>query len=220
VLDGPQHGCINVHASLLPRWRGAAPIQRALLDGDTQTGISIMQMDAGLDTGAVISSHAMIIGPHDNAETLGGRLAAAGAEAIVETLAGLRRDGYVDAVPQDERFASYARKISRDDAYVDWSQPAAAIDRRVRALNPAPGAVTTLDGKPIKLWVSEPASGRFGAPGRVLRADPGGLIIACGEGALVIRELQRAGGRRLGAGEFLAGNPIEAGRLLGAVPGT
>lgn len=218
VLDGPRHGCINVHASLLPRWRGAAPIQRALLEGDTQTGISIMQMDAGLDTGAVISSHAMAILSRDTAETLGERLAAAGAQAIVETLARLQRDGHVEALPQDERGASYARKISRDDACVDWSQSAPAIDRRVRALNPTPGAVTTLDGKPIKLWVSEPAAGPFGAPGRVVREDAGGLIVACGEGALVIRELQRAGGRRLAAGEFLAGNRIEPGTLLGAAP--
>ncbi len=218
VLDCPRHGCINVHASLLPRWRGAAPIQRALLEGDTQTGISIMQMDAGLDTGALISSSMIPVGSRDSAETLTQRLAEAGAEALVETLVRLQRDGHVDALPQDEGGASYARKISRDDAYVDWSQPAPGIDRRVRALNPTPGAVTMLNGQPIKLWVSEPVAGPVGVPGCVVRADAGGLIVACGGGALVIRELQRAGGRRLGAGEFLAGNPIGRGTLLGAAP--
>ena len=220
VLDGPRFGCINIHASLLPRWRGAAPIQRALLEGDTQTGISIMQMDSGLDTGALISSHAMPIGPRDSAATLTGRLAALGGEVIVSTLADLQRQGRVDAAPQDEAGASYARKISRDEAVIDWREPASAIDRRVRALNPTPGAVTTLDEKPIKIWLSEPAPGRFGAHGTVARADCGGLVIACGDGALVVRELQRPGGRRLGASAFLAGNPIEPGHRVGVAPRT
>jgi methionyl-tRNA formyltransferase len=215
VLAVPRHGCINIHASLLPRWRGAAPIQRALLEGDLQTGISIMQMDAGLDTGALISARVVSIGPRDSAATLTERLAAVGGEAIVETLIRLQREGRVDALPQQEDGASYARKISRDDAAIDWQASALAIDRQVRALNPVPGAFTVLDGKPIKIWSSEPASGPFGAPGTVVRADSGDLIIACGEGALAVRELQRAGGRRLNAADFLSGNPIEAGNRVG-----
>jgi methionyl-tRNA formyltransferase len=218
VLERPRHGCINVHASLLPRWRGAAPIQRALLEGDAQTGISIMQMDAGLDTGALISARAVAIGPRDSAATLSDRLAAVGAEAIVETLIRLQRDGCVDALPQHEGGASYARKISRDDAAIDWRSPALAIDRQVRALNPVPGAATLLNAKPIKIWASEPAAGRFGAPGTVVRADSGGLVIACGEGALAVRELQRAGGRRLSVADFLTGNPIQTGSRVGATP--
>ena len=216
VLDGPPHGGINLHASLLPRWRGAAPIQRALLEGDAHTGISIMQMDQGLDTGPIISTRTVPIGPRDNAATLTDRLAAAGAEAIVETLARLRRDGRVDAVAQPEAGASYARKITRDDAAIDWRASAFAIDRQVRALDPVPGAVTTLGAKAIKIWLSEPAPGRLGDPGTVVRADSEALIVACGEGALVVRELQRAGGRRLSAGDFLKGNPIETGTRAGS----
>jgi methionyl-tRNA formyltransferase len=215
-LETPRHGCINVHASLLPRWRGAAPIQRALLEGDAQTGISIMQMDAGLDTGALISARAAPIGSRDSAATLTDRLAAMGGEAIVETLIRLQRDGHVDAFPQQEDGASYARKISREDAAIDWRVPALAIDRQVRALDPIPGAVTLLAGKPIKIWASEPVSGHFGVPGTVVRADSGGLVVACGEGALAVRELQRAGGRRLNVADFLSGNPIETGSRAGA----
>jgi methionyl-tRNA formyltransferase len=216
VLDVPRHGCINIHASLLPRWRGAAPVQRALLEGDAQTGISIMQMDAGLDTGAVISAHAVAIAPHDNAATLTGRLAEAGARAIVETLFRLQRDGSVEALAQREDAASYARKISRDDASIDWQASALSIERQVRALNPVPGAFSVLGEKQIKIWASDAALGSFGAPGTVVRADGANLVIACGEGALAVRELQRAGGRRMSAAEFLSGNRIEAGDRVGA----
>jgi methionyl-tRNA formyltransferase len=215
VLDLPRYGCINIHASLLPRWRGAAPIQRALLEGDAQTGISIMQMDAGLDTGPLIATRAMAIGSRDDAAALTDRLAVVGAEAIVATLIRLQRDGRVEALPQQEYGASYARKITRDDAGIDWQAPALAIDRQVRALNPVPGAFTMLDGKPLKIWVSEPAPGRFGAPGTVVRADSGGLVIACGRGALAVHELQRAGGRRLSAEDFLIGHPIGTGIRVG-----
>jgi methionyl-tRNA formyltransferase len=218
VLAAPRHGCINIHASLLPRWRGAAPIQRALLEGDLQTGVSIMQMDAGLDTGALISTRAVSIGPRDSAATLTDRLAAVGGEAIVDTLIRLQRDSRVEALPQQEDGASYARKISRDDAAIDWQASALAIDRQVRALDPVPGAFTVLGGKPIKIWSSEPEAGHFGSPGAVVRADGGNLVIACGEGALAVRELQRAGGRRLNAADFLSGNPIETGTRVGTTP--
>jgi methionyl-tRNA formyltransferase len=216
VLDVPRHGCINIHASLLPRWRGAAPVQRALLEGDAKTGISIMQMDAGLDTGAVISAHAVAIAPHDNAATLTGRLAEVGARAIVETLFRLQRDGSVGALPQREDAASYARKISRDDASIDWHASALSIERQVRALNPVPGAFSVLGEKQIKIWASEAAPGSFGAPGTIVQADGANLVIACGEGALAVRELQRAGGRRMSTAEFLSGNRIEAGNRVGA----
>jgi methionyl-tRNA formyltransferase len=216
VLDAARHGCINVHASLLPRWRGAAPIQRALLAGDAQTGISIMQMDAGLDTGAIISARQVAIEPRDSAATLTDRLAAMGGAAIVETLNRLERDGHIEAFQQRQDGASYARKISRDDAAIDWRAAALAIDRQVRALNPFPGALTSLAGKPIKIWAAEPASGEFGIPGTVVRADRDGLLIACGEGALAVLELQRAGGRRLSAADFLSGNPMETGSRAGA----
>jgi len=216
VLDVPRHGCINVHASLLPRWRGAAPIQRALLAGDAQTGISIMLMDAGLDTGAIISAREVSIEPRDSAATLTDRLAAMGGAAIVETLNRLERDGHIEACQQRQDGASYARKISRDDAAIDWRAAALAIDRQVRALNPFPGALTSLAGKPIKIWAAEPASGEFGIPGTVVRADRDGLLIACGEGALAVLELQRAGGRRLSAADFLSGNPMETGSRAGA----
>ena len=174
-----------------------------------------MQMDAGLDTGALISARPVSIGPRESAATLTERLAAVGAEAIVDTLIRLQRDGRVDALSQQEDGASYARKISRDDAAIDWEASALAIDRQVRALNPVPGAFTVLRGKPIKIWSSDPAAGHFGAPGTVVRADADGLVIACGEGALAVRELQRAGGRRLNAADFLSGNPIETGTLVG-----
>ena len=216
VLDGPRHGCINIHASLLPRWRGAAPIQRALLEGDAQTGISIMQMDAGLDTGAVVSSRTVAIGPRDTAAMLTERLAVVGGEAIVDTLVRLQRDGGVEAFPQQEEGASYARKISSDDAAIDWQASAVSIDRQVRALNPAPGAFTVLDGKPTKIWGSEPAPGRSGTPGTVVQADTAALVIACGEGSLVVSELQRAGGRRLTAADFLSGSRIRSGDRVGA----
>ena len=216
VLAAPRHGCINIHASLLPRWRGAAPIQRALLEGDLQTGISIMQMDAGLDTGALVSARAVSIGPRDSAAILTDRLAAVGAEAIVDTLSRLQRDGRVEALPQQEDGASYARKISRDDAAIDWQTSALSIERQVRALNPVPGASSVLGGKQIKIWATEVAPGSFGAPGTIVRADGANLVIACGEGALAVRELQRAGGRRMSAAEFLSGNRIGAGNRVGA----
>jgi methionyl-tRNA formyltransferase len=217
ILALPRYGCVNIHASLLPRWRGAAPIQRALLEGDAQTGISIMQMDSGLDTGPIIAAHAMRILPRDTTATLTRRLADSGTAAIVETLSGLQRDGRVKSIAQVERGASYARKISRDEATIDWRASALTIDRQVRALDPAPGAVTLLGGAPLKIWSAEPAAGRYGAPGTIVATSQEACIVACGEGALVVREIQRAGGRRLGIRDFVAGNPITAGVRLGAV---
>jgi methionyl-tRNA formyltransferase len=207
------HGAINIHASLLPRWRGAAPIQRALLAGDAETGITIMQMDEGLDTGPILAQRRIPIGPQDDAQTLHDRLAALGAEMIVRTLADIAA-GRARAVPQPQEGVSYAPKITKDEAVIDWSQPCAEIERRIRALRPAPGARTRLRGEVLKLWRSECVEGS-GAPGTVLVASEA-LVIACGNGALVVRELQLAGGRRLAAAEFLRGHSVEAGQRLGA----
>ena len=214
VLDLPRLGCLNIHASLLPRWRGAAPIQRAILAGDRETGITIMQMDAGLDTGAMLAKTVVPITDADTAATLHDALAAAGAAAIVSAL-----DAYDTLVPQaqDERDASYAAKLSKEEARLDWQQPADALARAVRAFNPAPGAWTRLDGAPFKILCAEVArEGEADAPpGTLLRADPAGLVVACGGGALVLHEIQAAGSKRMTAAAFLAGRALPPGTRLG-----
>jgi methionyl-tRNA formyltransferase len=209
-------GALNIHASLLPRWRGAAPIQRALLAGDRETGITIMQMDAGLDTGPMLSRHRLAIAAADDAHTLHDKLAALGAEAIVHALAEIPA-GHAQPVPQPETGVSYAKKISKEEAEIDWARPCEEIERRLRALRPVPGARTQLRGAAVKLWratcvTRAPGSG---APGAVLESGPAGVLIACGEGALRVSELQRAGGTRLAAADFLRGCPIEVGERLG-----
>jgi methionyl-tRNA formyltransferase len=216
LLEWPRFGCLNIHASLLPRWRGAAPIERALLSGDGQTGVSIMQMDAGLDTGPVVATTVVPIAARETALTLHNKLAAAGAAAIVEALLRLRRERQLAADPQPVAGATYASKIDRSEATIDWSEAAVAIDRKIRAFNPAPAAQTTLAGEPIKIWDAEPASGNFGPAGHVLQADARGIVVACGQGALVVRQLQRAGGRRLPVAAFLAGHPLAPNARLGA----
>jgi methionyl-tRNA formyltransferase len=215
VLAWPTHGCINIHASLLPRWRGAAPIQRALLAGDCETGISIMQMDAGLDTGPIISMAAVQIGERETGGTLHDKLAAVGSRAIVDALDRLRREGRLVATPQSRVGATYAAKIARSDAQIDWSADAYALDRQVRALNPAPGAATVIAGVPTKIWAAEPVRGDFGSAGALVRADAHGIVVACGDGALVVRELQRAGGKKMSAGAFAAGNLLRPRAPLG-----
>ena len=211
VLDLPRFGCLNIHASLLPRWRGAAPIQRAILAGDAETGITIMQMDAGLDTGAMLSKTVVPIRDDDTAASLHDVLAAAGASAIVAALA-----NYVTLVPvaQDDAQATYAAKLSKDEAQLDWRQSADALARAVRAYNPAPGAWTLLDGAPLKVWAAATAPGA-GDPGTVLRTDAEGLVVACGGGALALREIQPAGSKRMSAAAFLAGRPLPPGTRLG-----
>ncbi|HEX4522660.1 MAG TPA: methionyl-tRNA formyltransferase, partial [Casimicrobiaceae bacterium] len=196
-------------------WRGAAPIQRALLAGDEETGISIMQMDAGLDTGPVIARTVVPIAPRDTAGTLTDRLATLGAEAIVRTLAQLAKAGALASQPQDTLAATYAGKIGRAEAAIRWSDDAVTIDRVVRALDPAPGAFATLQGETIKIWAAEPTEG-IGAAGEIVRADGSGLLVACGRGALRVRELQRAGGRRLSAASFLDGHPLPRGATFDA----
>jgi methionyl-tRNA formyltransferase len=207
-LEVAPQGALNIHASLLPRWRGAAPIQRALLAGDRETGISIMRMDAGLDTGPVISRHPLVIADDDDAGSLHDKLAALGAEAIVMAL-----EGDLKATPQPSEGATYARKLSREDALLDWTRPARELERVVRAMRPAPGATTTLDGQGIKVWRANIADGS-GVPGTVIHAKDT-IVVACGGGALAIAELQRAGGKSLSAAEFLRGRTLPRGARLG-----
>jgi methionyl-tRNA formyltransferase len=212
VLDLPRFGCLNIHASLLPRWRGAAPIQRAILAGDPETGITIMQMDAGLDTGAMLTKTSVPIRDTDTAASLHDTLAAAGARAIVAALA-----NYPALAPQaqDDREATYAAKLSKEEAQLDWRQPADVLARAVRAYNPAPGAWTLLDGAPLKIWSVEAVAGA-GDPGELLRADAEHLVVACGEGALALHEIQPAGSKRMSAAAFLAGRPLSPGTRFGA----
>jgi methionyl-tRNA formyltransferase len=214
VLELAPHGALNIHASLLPRWRGAAPIQRALLAGDAETGITIMQMDVGLDTGPMLSRHRLAIDAEDDAGSLHDKLAALGAEAIVGALADIEA-GRARSVLQPVTGVVYAKKITPEDAEIDWREPCAQIERRLRALRPAPGARTRLRGEPLKLWRAS-REARSGAPGTVLESGPAGVLVACGDGALRVTELQRAGGKRLRAEEFLRGCPIAAGERLGA----
>jgi methionyl-tRNA formyltransferase len=211
VLAAPRLGCLNVHASLLPRWRGAAPIQRAILAGDERTGVTIMQMDEGLDTGALLLAEATPIGPDEDAGALHDRLAAIGARLVVDALDALA-EGRLRPRPQPEAGATYARKIGRDEARLDWRRPAAELARRVRAFAPAPGAHFDHGGERIRVLAAEPVAGeRSGAPGTVL---DDGLLVACGEGGLRLTRLQRPGRSVMAAAEFLRGFPLRAGTAL------
>ena len=211
VLEIPARGALNIHASLLPRWRGAAPIQRAILAGDSRTGITIMRMDEGLDTGPALLQRAVDIGACDTAGSLTESLAALGARCIVDALATL---DLLSPQPQDEHFATYASKIEKREARIDWSRSSVEVDRQVRAFNPSPGAETCLDGEVLKVWVAQPTPDR-GMPGTVLEAGRAGICVACGEGALRLTVVQRAGGKRLPAGPFLQGYALQPGRILG-----
>ena len=206
VLDMPRFGCLNIHASLLPRWRGAAPIQRALLAGDAASGVCIMQMEAGLDTGPVLLRGAFPIAPDDTSVTLHDRLAALGAQLIVAALGRLP----LPAEPQPTEGVTYAHKIEKAEALIDWSKPATELDRHVRAFNPFPGAQAVFAGQTVKLWRATPveASGEIG---QILAVDRSTIVVACGEGALAISELQKAGGKRLPVQQFLAGHPLKVG---------
>ncbi|MHB1143497.1 MAG: methionyl-tRNA formyltransferase [Thiobacillus sp.] len=212
VLDLPRFGCLNIHASLLPRWRGAAPIQRAILAGDGETGITIMQMDAGLDTGAMLAKTRVPILETDTAASLHDTLAAAGARAIVAALANVTA-----LVPQaqDDSQATYAAKLSKEEAQLDWRQPADMLARAVRAYNPAPGAWTLLDGALLKIWSAQAVAGT-GEPGAVLQAEAEQLVVACGRDALALKDVQPAGSKRMTAAAFLAGRPLPPGTRFGA----
>jgi len=211
VLAMPPRGCLNIHASLLPRWRGAAPIQRAILADDIETGITIMQMDAGLDTGAMLLQKSLPIASDDNAGSLHDKLATLGATCVVEALSQL------DALTpeaQDSARATYAAKLSKAEAALDWSRPAAELERCVRAYNPAPGAHTVWDGKNVKIWQAAVDTGRAGQPGEVLVSDEHGIVVACGAQALRLLELQSAGGKRLSAAAFIAGHALRSGSFF------
>ena len=209
LLEAGPHGALNIHASLLPRWRGAAPIQRSLLAGDSETGISIMQMDAGLDTGPVLKQARTRISDDDDAASLHDRLAELGAGLIVETLADVEASRAV-AVSQPKLGITYARKIDKRETRIDWTRPAAELERAIRAFRPVPGASTRTGGVDLKIWRVRVVDGRPLAPGEV--SD--GLVVGCGQGALEILELQRAGGRPLSASEFVRGHPLPAGARL------
>ena len=214
VLATPRHGCLNVHASLLPRWRGAAPIQRAIEAGDDVTGITIMQMDAGLDTGAMLLGESVEIAQDTTSGSLQERLAVLGAERIVEALAALDKGPLVGR-PQPEAGVTYAHKITKGEATIDWREPAATIERRLRAFDPAPGARGSVEGETITCWRGVVARGG-GRPGVIVAIDAGALTVACGEDRLALIELQRPGGRRLAADAFLRGRAPRLGAIFDA----
>jgi methionyl-tRNA formyltransferase len=209
VLEQPRHGCLNIHGSLLPRWRGAAPIQRAIEAGDAATGITIMQMDEGLDTGAMRLWEATPIGADDTSAMLHDRLAALGARLVVQALAQLQA-GTLPLVPQPAAGATYAHKIDKAEAALDWAQPAAVLERRIRAFDPAPGCSAVVAGTPLKLWRARVQAGVAGAwPGQRLEAGRDRFVVACGDGALELLELQAAGGRRMHAADWLRGQGLD-----------
>jgi len=207
VLDAPARGCLNIHASLLPRWRGAAPIHRAIMAGDEKTGVCIMAMEEGLDTGPVLLCRETDIGPEETTAHLHDRLSAMGAEAIVAALA--RLDELVP-VPQPEKGVTYAAKIDKAEARIDWTRPALEVDRQIRGLSPFPGAWTTVNGKRLKLLASRVVAGE-GRPGEVLH----GLTLACGGGAVQVDEVQVEGRGRQDAQSFLRGTTLPRGTILG-----
>lgn len=213
ALDVPRYGCLNVHASLLPKYRGAAPIQWALIRGETETGVTIMRLDAGMDTGPILLSRVVRIAADDTAGTLSERLARAGAELMIVALERLKAGALVEQ-PQDHTAATYAPPLKKEDGRLDFSAPAAQVRNRVRGVDPWPGAYTTLDGEMLKIWGARVVEGR-GAPGQVLGVDREGLIVACGEGAVAFAELQLPGRKRMPAAALVAGRPIPPGTILG-----
>lgn len=213
VLAIPRRGCLNIHASLLPRWRGAAPVQRAIQAGDAETGVGIMVMEPGLDTGPVLLEKRLAIDTGDTAGSLTEKLAQAGAGAIVEAL------GRLDSLsprPQEREGVTYAAKIEKTEAPLDWRFGAAVLDRQVRAFDPFPGAETTLGGEPLKIWQARPAAGQ-GEPGTVIGSLDGCPVVACGEGVLVLTVVQRPGSRRMPAADFTRSRPMPPGTRLGEV---
>ena len=217
VLELPRLGCINIHASLLPRWRGAAPIQRAIEAGDAETGITIMQMDEGLDTGPMLAAEALPIGADDTTATLQTRLAALGGALIVPVLHDLAGGASPARTPQPTEGVTYARKVTKDEAAIDWRLPAVAIERRLRAFDPFPGANATLHGEVVKCWRGRVVDGS-GTPGEILAVDDQTIQVACGADALELTQLQRPGGRRLTAREYLQRTRLRAGMSFAVAP--
>ncbi|MCG3171295.1 MAG: Methionyl-tRNA formyltransferase [Pseudomonadales bacterium] len=222
VLTIPRLGCINVHASLLPRWRGAAPIERALEAGDARTGVTIMQMDAGLDTGAMLLKRDCAIADDDTGGSLRERLATLGTAALLEALA-LLTDGCLRAEAQDDSLATHAPKLRREEAVLDWSQPAAVLARRVRAFNPANVCQTMAGGEVLRIWLADAvATATTARPGEIVTAARDGIVVACSEGALRLTRLQLAGGRPMDAAALLNGHAarFRPGTVLGCAAGS
>lgn len=217
ILDLPRFDCLNVHTSLLPKFRGAAPIQRAIMEGEAETGVTIMRMDVGLDTGDILTQEKTSIEPGDNAQTLHDRLAEIGAKLLVQTIPDYVA-GKIQPRPQPVEGVSHAAKIKKQEGQIDWALPARMIWNRLRGLTPWPGAFTHLPAQPqpqlLKIWEAEP-SDQSGNPGEILAAGKDGVVIGCGEGSLRVQVLQREGGRRLTASEFLAGHPLKPGQKVG-----
>jgi methionyl-tRNA formyltransferase len=216
ILDIPAAGCLNIHASLLPRWRGAAPIQRAIEAGDAQSGVCIMRMEEGLDTGPVLLREAVALDPEETAATLHDKLAASGAQLIVTAL---RSIDHLTAEPQAEAGVTYAAKIGKAEGAMDFSLPAIQLARKLRAFDPFPGCSTHVQGEPVKMWAGSASANPAGdatEPGTVLNVDSDGILVACGEGALLLTSVQRAGGKRLTVPAFLQQIRIVAGERFGA----
>jgi len=212
ALDIPRLGCVNIHASLLPRWRGAAPIQRAILAGDAETGVTLMRMEAGLDTGPMLLKESLPIAASDTAGSLHDKLAELGASMIVAALPALERGDLPDEI-QPDAGVTYATKLEKAEAALDWRRSATELDRAVRAFNPFPGATAQIDGQTVKIWRAEPAQAA-GEPGTVLALGVDGIVVACWAGALRLTELQKAGGKRLPAADFLRGFDLKAGQCF------
>ena len=215
MLAVPPMGCVNVHASLLPRYRGSAPIQWSVIHGERRSGVTIMLMDAGMDTGPMLLSGALDLSPDETAGTLHDRLAELGPDLLLEALEGLAA-GTLEPRTQDHELATEAPMLTKEHGRVDFSRPAREVDCHVRGMDPWPGAYTSLDGKALKVFASRAAPAQGGAPGEVLSVDDRGLLVACGEGAVWLRELQRAGRKRMEATALVAGYPVARGTILGA----
>ncbi len=214
VLEAFPHGCINIHGSLLPAYRGAAPIQWALIKGETETGITIMQLDEGMDTGPMISKRKISVTASDTSGSLFERLAPLGAEMIIDALAEIE-DGSVTRLAQDEALATYAPMLKKPDGRIDWQRPAAEVANLIRGVDPWPGAVTTLAGASLKLFAATLGGGDGGSPGTILEVDEHGVEVACGQGSCVVAEVQAAGKKRMMARAFAAGRALAVGSLLG-----
>ena len=223
VLDAARIACLNLHASILPRHRGAAPIQAAILSGDAETGITVMYMDQGLDTGDILLIHRLPIDRHETGGTLHDRIAVAAPGALAEAIA-LLEAGAAPRIPQENSLATYSKKLGREEGEIRWERPCREVDRHIRAMNPWPGAFTILpdrDGRPRKVKIFSAALNprRSGQPGQVLRSDGRGILAGCGSGAMLLCELQMEGSRRMPARDFLAGRPLPPGTILGAPDG-
>lgn len=213
VLNMPRHGCYNIHASLLPRWRGAAPIQRSLLAGDKETGVTIMEVVPALDAGAMILRGSLPITEKDTAQTLHDGLAQIGAELMLQAMDRLEQDGKLEAEPQDEALVTYAEKLQKTEAAIDWHKSAEELSRQVRAFNPFPVAQSTLKGETCRIWMAQAVDGAA-EPGTIVSLDDG-ILVGCGQGLLKIEELQLPGGKRMKARDFLAGNLLNLGDKFG-----